>query len=353
MSGPNHLPVIRGRGAQSNPAGRFERLSVERDDWVEELDPSPTTRLLVDASRSVLTRNQSPDVGARVTLNPYRGCEHGCSYCFARPTHEYLGFSAGLDFESRILVKRDAPVLLRSELSNSRWTPETILMSGVTDPYQPAERRLGITRACLEVLRDFRNPVAVITKGRGVLRDADLLSELAGFEAALVLVSLTTLDRDLQKALEPRAATPAQRLEAIRQLTEAGVPVGVLVAPVIPGLTDHEIPALLDAAAQAGALSAGWVLLRLPHGVKSLFEAWLRAHRPDRAERVLSRVRDLRGGALYDARFGTRMRGQGPWSLQLSRLFEVARSRVGLDAAPPRLSNRHFRRPGQLDLFGA
>lgn len=351
MSVSRELPLVRGRGAQSNPAGRFERLSLERDTWVEGLDPAPNTRFLVDGSRSVLTRNESPDVRANVTLNPYRGCEHGCSYCFARPTHEYLGFSAGLDFESRILVKHEAPRLLRRELSRPGWLPTPILMSGVTDPYQPVERRLGITRRCLAVLRDFRNPVAVITKGAGVTRDADLLAELASHDAALVLISLTTLDRELQKAMEPRAATPKARLEAIRDLSAAGIPVGVMVAPVVPGLTDHEIPALLEEARAAGASSASWVLLRLPHGLKNLFEEWLRNHQPERADRVLSRVRDLRGGGLNDSRFGTRMSGEGPWAEQLARLFDVARRKAGLKATPPDLSTQHFRRPGQLDLF--
>lgn len=353
MAQSRELPTVPGRGAQSNPAGRFERLSVMRDDWVDEVDPAPTTRLLRDASRSVLTRNTSPDVRANVTLNPYRGCEHGCSYCFARPTHEYLGFSAGLDFESRILVKEDAPSRLREELSSPRWSPETILMSGVTDPYQPVERRLGITRACLGVLRDFRNPVAVITKGAGVARDVDLLAELAEFDAALVLVSLTTLDRELQKAMEPRAATPRARLEVIRRLSEAGIPVGVMVAPVVPGLTDHEIPAILEVAREAGAVSASWVMLRLPHGVKTLFEEWLHKHRPARAGRVLSRVRALRAGRLNDGRYGTRMTGEGPWAAQLAALFDVSRARLGLAPTPPELSVEHFRRPGQIDLFPA
>ena len=338
-----------GRGATSNPVGRFERLEVV--DAPGCAPDAPRTELIPDHSRSVLTRNESPDVRARVTLNPYRGCEHGCAYCFARPTHEYLGFSAGLDFESRILVKYDAAAQLRAELSRPGWEPQPVLMSGVTDPYQPVEQRLGITRACLEVFRGFRNPVAVITKGAGVLRDLDHLTALASHDAVVVLISLTTLDRDLQRALEPRAATPRRRLEIMRSLADAGVPVGAMVAPVIPGLTDHEVPALVDAAARAGARSAGYVLLRLPHGVKDIFSDWLHAFRPERAEKVLGRVRDLRGGRLNDPRFGARMRGEGPFAEQLATLFDVTRRRAGLAARPPELRVDGFRRPGQMDLF--
>jgi DNA repair photolyase len=349
------LPVVRGRGAATNPRNRFERLHVDRSGWGDPDDPGPGTRLLADASRSVLSFNDSPDVALDVGLNPYRGCEHGCVYCYARPSHEYLGMSAGLDFESRILVKRDAPGLLREALAKPGWRPRPIMLSGVTDAYQPAERRLRLTRRCLEVLAGFRNPVAVTTKSYLVTRDRDLLGELARDDAAAVSLSITTLRTELQRIMEPRATTPARRLGAIRVLADAGVPVGVNVAPVVPGLTDHELPAILEAAAEAGATFAGYVLLRLPHGVARLFERWLATHLPERKEKVLSRLRSLHGGRLYDARFETRGRGEGPFAEQLRQLFRVHRDRVGLDRPPP-LSAAAFRRPEpdpgpQLGLF--
>lgn len=345
---------VRGRGASDNPSNRFLPIAVERDGWTDPDDPGPETRFLRDATRSILTRNDSPDVGFDVSVNPYRGCEHGCIYCYARPTHEYMGLSAGLDFETKILVKENAPELLRKELSSPRWKPRTIAMSGVTDPYQPAERRLGITRGCLEVLSDFRNPVGVITKNHLVTRDIDLLAELAAHDAAAVSLSITTLDRELQRVMEPRTSVPGRRLEAVRKLAAAGIPVGVNVAPVIPGLTDHELPAILEAAAEAGATRAGWIMLRLPHGVKELFETWLGQHFPDRKEKVMNRLRALRGGRLYDSTFGDRMRGHGPFAEQVARMFEVGCRRHGLNRDRPPLSAAGFRRPstgGQLPLF--
>ncbi|MEN8375074.1 MAG: PA0069 family radical SAM protein [Gemmatimonadota bacterium] len=275
--------------------------------------------------------------------------------CYARPTHEYLGYSAGLDFETKILVKRDAPALLRKTLSSPRWRPRLVAMSGVTDPYQPAERKLRITRGCLEVLRDFRNPVGVITKNHLVTRDADVLAGLAVHGAAGVYLSVTTLDRSLQRAMEPRTSSPERRLEAIRRLAAAGVPVGVMVAPVIPGLTDHEVPAIVDAAADAGARSAGWIMLRLPHGVKELFEDWLEAHLPDRKARVLNRIREVRDGVLNDPKFGRRQRGTGQYAQQIGALFDAAVRKAGLPGMPD-LSAAAFRVPdpaGQLGLFGA
>lgn len=347
--------MVRGRAVGWNPPNRFERLHVTRDQWDDPDDPPPSTLLLKDATRSILSFNDSPDVGFDVGINPYRGCEHACAYCYARPTHEYLGYSAGLDFETRILVKERAPDLLRTALSARSWTPRTIALSGNTDCYQPAERRLRITRRCLEVLADFRNPVGVITKSYLVSRDVDLLAELARYQAAAVVLSVTTLDPALQGSLEPRASTPARRLGAIRVLADAGIPVGVNVAPVIPGLTDHEIPSILEAAADAGASFAGMIMLRLPHGVKEIFEGWLRQHVPDRADKVLNRVRELNGGTLYDARFGVRGRGEGPWADQFRAVFRVQRDRLGLDRSPT-LSPGSFRRPSdpgamQTDLF--
>ncbi len=352
---PPALRVLQGRGATDNPANRFERLAVESiEEWMDPDDPAPRTILLRDATRTILSHNDSPDVGFDVSVNPYRGCEHGCIYCYARPTHEYLGFSAGLDFETRIVVKEDAPAMLRQALLSPRWRPRVIGMSGVTDPYQPVERRLRITRGCLEVLAELRNPVAVITKNHLVTRDIDLLSELASHGAAAVALSVTSLRPEIQRVMEPRTATPARRLDAIRRLSRAGIPVRVMIAPVVPGLTDEEVPAILEAAAEAGASGAGYIVMRLPHGVKGLFTDWLEAHFPERKSKVLNRVREMRGGALNDPRFGSRMRGEGPYAEQIRQLFEISRRRVGLDRDPTRLSAAAFRRPprnGQLGLF--
>ena len=352
---PPEQRALRGRGATDNPANRFEPLHViATEPWTDPDDPSPRTVLLRDATRSILAHNQSPDVGFDTSINPYRGCEHGCIYCYARPTHEYLGFSAGLDFESKILVKEDAAALLRQALLSPRWQPRPIAMSGVTDPYQPAERRLRITRACLEVLAEFRNPVAVVTKSHLVTRDADLLGELASHDAAAVAVSVTSLRPELQRVMEPRAARPTRRLDAIRRLADAGIPVRAMVAPVVPGLTDEEIPAILDAVAEAGASGASYIMLRLPFGVKGLFADWLEAHFPDRKTRVLNRVREIRNGALNDPRFRSRMRGEGVYAEQIRKLFETARRRAGLEGGRIELSTAAFRRPrrdGQLGLF--
>lgn len=346
----------RGRGAADNPGNRFLPIAVERDDWTLAEDPAPETKLLRDSSRSILATNDSPDVGFDVSLNPYRGCEHGCAYCYARPTHEYLGMSAGLDFESKILVKEDAADLLREELLKPGWTPQPIAFSGVTDAYQPVERRLGVTRACLEVLAEFRNPALIVTKSHLVTRDIDLLEELAGHRAAAVRISVTTLDRELARKLEPRAVTPERRLDAIRKLADAGIPTGVLVGPVIPGLTDHELPAILEAAADAGARTASFIMLRLPHGVKDLFADWLERHRPDRKDRVLGRIREIRSGSLNDPSFGSRMRGEGPYAEHVRSMFRVSARRHGLDRRAEPLSAEAFRRPapgGQGDLFGS
>jgi DNA repair photolyase len=350
------VPGPRGRGTGNDPENRFTGLSVEADYDSGELPPERVaTRFFVDGTRTALARNDSPDVGFAVSLNPYRGCEHGCIYCYARPTHEYLGFSAGLDFETRILVKEDAPELLRKELSARSWEPQTIALSGVTDPYQPVERKLEITRRCLAVLAEFGNPVAVITKNAMVRRDADILADLAGRGAAAVSLSITSLDPELQRRMEPRTSPPEKRLEAIADLAARGIPVSVMVAPVVPGLTDHELPAILAAAAKAGARSAGFVTLRLPGAVAGLFESWLEEHYPDRKQKVLARIRDLRGGRLNDPRFGSRMRGEGIFAEQIAALFHTAVRRHGLDGDFPPLSTAAFHRPGtadQLALFG-
>jgi DNA repair photolyase len=339
------------RGAGSNPPNRFQRLSLERDaDWDPEQDPLPRTQFFRDRSSGVISCNDSPDIGYEASLNPYRGCEHGCIYCYARPTHEYLGFSSGLDFETKIMVKEDAPRLLRQELSSPGWVPKTIALSGVTDPYQPVERRLKLTRACLEVLAEFRNPVTVVTKNSLVTRDLDLLAKLASCQAAAVYISLTTLDTDLRKILEPRTSPPAARLATISALSKAGVPTGVIVAPVIPGLTDHEIPAILAAASSAGASFAAHTILRLPYAVAPLFEEWLARNLPEKQDKVLNRIRALRRGKLNNSDFGLRMTGEGIFAKQISRLFDVASRKAGWSGREPELSTAYFRRPGSVQL---
>jgi DNA repair photolyase len=345
------------RGTGLQPANRFEAIACEPEPD-SDLDPREAperpTQFLRDLSVSVISRNESPDIPFRVSLNPYRGCEHGCVYCYARPTHEFLGFSAGLDFESRILVKERAPELLRAELAASTWEPQWLALSGVTDPYQPVERRLRLTRRCLEVLAEFRNPVGIVTKNQLVTRDLDLLRELARVQAVSVAVSLTTLDPGLRRVLEPRTSPPAARLAAIRSLAEAGVPVGVMVAPVIPAVNDQEIPAILKAAAAGGAQFASYVMLRLPHGVKDLFVDWLERHFPDRRRKVLGQIEAMRGGRLNESGFGRRMRGEGLLAEQVAQLFHAASRKHGLAEEGPGLSTAAFRRPGglQLPLFG-
>lgn len=350
MNATRNSDPFHGRGASANPAGRFEVLAYDRDPAAPE---APPTRFLRDATRSIIAHNDSPDVGFDISINPYRGCEHGCIYCYARPNHEYLGFSAGLDFESTILVKTAAPLLLRRELSRPGWTPRMLGISGVTDPYQPGERRFRLTRACLEVLADARHPVGIVTKSGLITRDLDLLRELNRHDAVAVAVSVTTLDPALARVMEPRAASPERRLNTIRSLAEAGIPVTVLVAPVVPGLTDHEIPAILEAVAEAGAHRAAWLMLRLPYGVKALFAEWLSRHFPDRRDKVLNRIRAVRGGELNQGGFHQRMRGEGIFADQIAALFAAAARRTGLDGPRIPLSAAGFRRPGggQLRLF--
>jgi DNA repair photolyase len=345
---------VRPRGTPSNPPNRFERQRVELDEEYRRLESElPGVELIPDRSRSIVASNDSPDVPFEVSVNPYRGCEHACSYCFARPFHEYLGLSAGLDFETKILFKPEAPALLRRALSAPGWQPKPLALSGVTDCYQPAEAKLGLTRGCLEVLAEFRNPAIVVTKGWLVVRDVDLLAELASHGAASVSISVTSLDRGLQRILEPGASPPEKRLEAIEALARAGVPVGVLVAPVIPAINDHEIPAILEAVAAAGARFASKVMLRLPGAVAPLFEEWLERHFPERKAKVLAQVRAMRGGRLYDPRFGARQTGEGVLAGHTEALFELALRRHGLARRGPELSTASFRRPGgeQLGLL--
>jgi DNA repair photolyase len=334
------------RGAAGNPANRFVRLALERDaDWNPEDEPAPRTQFLRDHSQTVISRNSSPDIPFETSLNPYRGCEHGCAYCYARPFHEYLGFSSGLDFETKIMVKHDAPELLRRELSSPKWKPQLVAMSGVTDCYQPIERKLQLTRRCLAVLADFRNPVGIVTKNSLVTRDIDVLEELAAHHAVAVNLSINSLDADFARKLEPRAASPRHRLATVEALAKAGIPVGVLVAPIIPGLNDHEMPTVLRAARDAGAQWAGKQVLRLPLSVAPLFEEWLDRNAPGHKDKVLGRIKGLRGGKLNDARFGSRMRGEGNYAEQLSKMFHVARRKAGIPEDGPELSAAAFRRP--------
>src|SRR5215211_7706817 len=338
--------VYRGRGASGNPVNRFEALHVE-------IDPAETcddergrlpTQFYRDLTKTIICRNNSPDVGFETSVNPYRGCEHGCVYCFARPTHEYLGFSAGLDFESKIMVKEDAPELLEAELSSPKWKPQTVVLSGVTDPYQPIERKMKITRRCLQVLAKFRNPVGILTKNRLVTRDIDVLKELAEQNAVAVNISVTSLDPKLQRILEPRTSPPQARLDAIAQFREAGIPIGIMVAPIIPGITDHEMPAILEACGKAGAQFAGYVVLRLPWAVKPLVERWLQEHFPDRKEKVLGRLRAIHGGEkVYDSRWSKRQTGEGIFAEQIEAMFEVSARRAGMGPRPI-LSAAAFRR---------
>lgn len=348
-----------GRGTGTDPPNRFEALHIVPDidpDAFDEDEPDRTpTRFYRDASRSILAENHSPDISFRYSLNPYRGCEHGCIYCYARPTHEFLGFSAGLDFERRIMVKDDAPALLRRAFAARRWQPQAVALSGNTDCYQPVERRLELTRQCVEVFARSRNPITVITKSALVARDADLYAELAAYGAAHVAVSITTLDTEIARQMEPRAARPERRLEAIRALTRAGVPTSVMIGPVVPGLTDAEIPRILEAAAEAGARAASWIMLRLPRPVDALFDRWLAERFPTRRERVLHRVRETRAGRISDSTYGRRMRGQGVYADQIAALFAATARKYGLDRTLAPLSVSSFRAPrpdtGQLDLF--
>jgi len=349
------MSPLRGRGSASNPKNRFEKIEQVPEPLEADEVSSTETQFLTDSSKSIIAHNDSPDVGFEASINPYRGCEHGCIYCYARPTHEYLGFSAGLDFETKIMVKADAAKLLRRELSNPKWEPKVLASSGVTDCYQPVEKRLELTRQCLEVLLEFRNPVVVVTKNYLVTRDIDILSELARYQCAAVCISLTTLDERLSGVMEPRASRPTRRLAAISALAQAGIPVGYLQAPMIPGLTDAEAPAIADAAAKAGACFAGYVALRLPFAVKELFENWLERHYPEKKMKVLNRIRAIRIGKLNDPNFGSRMKGEGVYAEQMAELFRLACKKAGIEEQRPKLTTEHFRRASgaQMTLFNA
>src|ERR1700728_3199705 len=348
----------RGRGTVSNASGRFEPLArvVFDDGWqgLEEL-PAFKTTVTVDSTRKIIARNDSPDISFDQSINPYRGCEHGCVYCYARPSHAYLGLSPGLDFETKLLMKPYAPELLERELSAPNYVPKIIALGSNTDPYQPIERRYQITRRILEVLERAGHPVGIVTKSALVLRDLDILARMAKRDLVKVAISVTTLDPQLARTMEPRAATPPRRLDALRQLVKAGVPATAMVAPVIPALNDDEIERILEAVAAAGVRHAGYVLLRLPLGVRDLFREWLMTHFPDRYRHVFKLIRDMRGGKDYDSTFGQRQTGTGPIAWMIGRRFEVACEKLGFNAAKHKITTEHFRppRPGakQLDLF--
>jgi len=350
----------KGRGATSNRTGRFESLALERvdDGWGIADEPLPPLETTVqpEPPATVITRNNSPDIPFEQSINPYRGCAHGCPYCYARPSHQYMGLSAGLDFETKLFYKKDAAAHLREELNRRSYKPSAINLGANTDPYQPIERKLGVTRSILEVLAESHHPVTIVTKGSLVVRDLDVLSTLAAERLVKVFVSVTTLDDELKRRMEPRAASPRARLAAIGKLAEAGIPVGVMYAPVVPAINDHELEAVLDAAASAGAKTAGYVLLRLPGEVRDLFFEWLDLHFPDRAQKVRHRIRELRGGRDNDPRFGHRMRGQGPWAELLRRRFEAACRKHGyVSGRSEPLSTLLFRppnrTPGQMELW--
>jgi DNA repair photolyase len=339
----------KGRGAQTNREGRYEARTHEADDdgWTraDPLPPKLDTIIRHEAAKTIISRNTSPDISFDQSINTYRGCEHGCIYCYARPNHAYVGLSPGLDFESRIFVKSDAAALLEKELRAPGYRPRTIVLGGVTDIYQPAERGFGVTRAVLRVLQKFRHPVGMITKSALITRDIDIIGEMAGANLARAAISLTTLDRKLARVMEPRAAAPHRRLEAIRALSDAGIPVTVMVAPIIPAITDRETEAILEAAYDAGARHAGYVLLRLPLEISDLFQEWLTAHFPDRAAHVMSVMRQMRGGKDYDSSWGLRQRGTGPFATLMAARFAKACARLGMNEDRSELDTTQFRPP--------
>lgn len=344
---------IKGRGSSENPTNRFEKIDFTIDEEEIENLKKPKTTFYKDNTKSIIAYNQSPDIGFEASINPYRGCEHGCIYCYARPTHEYLGLSAGLDFETKIFVKENASELLSKKLSSRKWKPKPIAISGVTDCYQPAEKHFKVTRDCLSVLAEFRNPVGIVTKNYLVTRDIDILKDLAKHNAAMVVISITTLDSKLAGTMEPRTSQPFLRLKAIEKLSNNGIPTMVLIAPVIPGLTDHEIPKIIENSVNAGATSAGYVMLKLPYGVKELFTNWLERHFPDRKNKVLNRIKSVRDGKLNINEFFKRQVGEGIFAEQVKKIFEVACRKAGIEGNKINISTVSFRKTdkNQLQLF--
>ncbi|NIP31535.1 MAG: PA0069 family radical SAM protein [Candidatus Dadabacteria bacterium] len=344
---------IKGRGSSSNPVNRFEKIDFVPD--FQEFDSvnKPKTTYFNDNTKKIITYNNSPDIIFDASINPYRGCEHGCVYCYARPTHEYLGLSAGLDFETKIFVKINAPDLLSKELGSKKWIPKPIAISGATDCYQPAERKFEITRKCLKVFSQFKNPVGIVTKNYLVTRDMDILKELSEYDCINVVISITTLDSKLSNKMEPRASHPSYRLKAIEKLSEKGIPVMVLIAPVIPGLTDHEIPKIIEESVNAGAKQAGFVILRLPHGVKDIFINWLELSYPERKNKVVHRIESIRNGKLNSSQFFDRMKGKGLFSKQIKDIFDMSCKKTGIQGNRIKLDTSHFKRVNlrQLSLF--
>ena len=345
---------IRGRGASTNAGHRFtdEEIEYDPDESTGQLK-KPERKILKDHTKGIISTNKSPDIPFDVSVNPYRGCEHGCAYCYARPTHEFLNMSPGLDFETKIVAKYDAPKLLRETLASKKWKPKTLVMSGVTDPYQPVEKELKITRGCIEVLAEARHPLVIITKNYGVTRDIDLLKTLTDVHAVRVVLSITSLDKRLTGTLEPRTSRPRRRLKAVAELTNAGIPVHVNIAPIIPGLTDDEIVPIMEAAKEAGAESVSYTILRLPYSVKDIFIKWMDDHQPNRKQKVINKLKSLRDGQLNRSQFGERFRGEGAYGEQIRQLMDIHKKRLNLNIKRKPLNCDAFRRPanGQLDLF--
>lgn len=344
---------IKGRGTAKNPVNRFEKIDfVPAEEEIGNFN-KPKTVFYKDKTKKIITYNSSPDIPFEASINPYRGCEHGCIYCYARPNHEYLGLSAGLDFETKIFVKENAPILLRKELLAKKWIPRPIAISGVTDCYQPCEKHFQITRECLRVLSEFRNPAGIVTKNYLITRDIDILKELSQFSGAYVAISITTLDPELARKMEPRASQPSYRLKAIEKLTENGIPVMVLIAPVIPGLTDHEIPKIIEQSVNSGASGAGYVMLRLPHGVKELFSDWINNHYPDRKNKIIHRIESVRNGKLNSTEFFNRMKGEGVFADQIKNMFNLSCKKAGISKNNFNFNCTQFRRPteNQLEMF--
>lgn len=348
---------LKGRGSKFNLPNRFEEIYIDKDSILsdeyfdsdfDEGEKKIPTIFFNDYSKSILAKNESPDLGSEYSINPYRGCEHGCIYCYARPTHEYLGFSSGLDFETKIMVKKDAPLLLQEAFMKKSWTPQSIFFSGNTDCYQPVERKLRITRSCLEVFLKFRNPLGMITKNALIQRDFDIISQLSELNLIRVIISITTLKKDLQRVMEPRTSTPERRLQTIEFLSKNNIPVGVNVAPIIPGLTDEEIPVILKAASERGAKFAGRVMLRLPYAIKDLFSDWVMREFPDRANKILNRIRELHNGKLYDSSFGTRLTGSGNWADAIQKIFLVNCNKYNLNKERKPMTTTLFRVPSDL-----
>lgn len=348
---------IKGRGAATQVANRFLKQSYGIEHWegIDEVDEEDKrTRYVIENPKTIVNKVDSPDLPMNWSMNPYQGCEHGCAYCYARPTHEYWGYSAGLDFERVIIVKRNAPEVLRATLMNKKWMPDPIMFSGNTDCYQPVERKEGITRRMLEVVLEFRQPVSMITKNALILRDLDLLSEMASLGIVSVAISFTTLNEDLRRVMEPRTSTGVNRLRVMETLTKAGVPVFAMIAPIVPALNEGEMPTLIQAAADAGALGAGYTIVRTNGAVKPVFDNWVHEHFPDRASKVIAQVSEMHGGKMNDSQFGRRMRGEGEFARSVHQLFAVSHRRAFGDREMPELNTTLFRRPtaGQLDLFG-